>query len=41
VIAIADRLHDPVAQAMSKAARAHHIDGNVMRLAAAVTGANG
>ena len=41
VIAIADRRHDPVAQAMSRAARAHQIDGSVMRLAAAATGANG
>jgi homoserine kinase len=41
VIAIADRHHDPVAQAMSSAARAHQIDGSVLRLAAAATGANG
>lgn len=41
VIAIADRHHDPVGQAMSKAARAHGLDGNVMRLAAAASGAAG
>lgn len=41
VIAIADRHHDPVGQAMSKAARAHGINGNVMRLAAAASGAAG
>jgi homoserine kinase len=41
VIAIADRHHDPVGQAMSKAARAHGITGNVMRLAAAAAGAAG
>jgi homoserine kinase len=41
VIAIADRHHDPVGQAMSKAARAHGLDGNVMRLAAAAAGAAG
>ena len=41
VIAIADRHHDPVAQAMSRAARSHHIDGSVVRLAAAATGASG
>jgi len=40
VIAIADRHHDPVAQAMSRAARSHHIDGSVVRLAAAATGAS-
>jgi homoserine kinase len=41
VIAIADRSHEPVANAMHKAARAHGIDGSVMRLAAATTGAAG
>jgi homoserine kinase len=41
VIAIADRHHDPVGQAMSKAARAHGINGNVIRLAAAASGAAG
>jgi homoserine kinase len=41
VIAIADRQHDPVAQAMVKAARAHQVDGRIVRLAAAATGANG
>lgn len=41
VIAIADRHHEVVAQAMFRAARAHDIDGTVMRLAAAATGANG
>jgi homoserine kinase len=41
VIAIADRHHDSVEQAMSKAARAHGITGNVMRLAAAASGAAG
>jgi hypothetical protein len=41
VIAIADRHHDRVGEAMEKAAGAHGIDGRVMRLAAAATGANG
>ena len=41
VIAIADRHHDPVGQAMSKAARARGINGNVIRLAAAASGASG
>ena len=41
VIAIADRRHDLVGQAMSKAARAHGIHGYVMRLAAAASGAAG
>lgn len=41
VIAIADRHHDAVGKAMSKAARAHEINGNVMRLAAAASGAAG
>jgi homoserine kinase len=41
VIAIADRHHDAVGQAMSKAARAHGIHGYVMRLAAAASGAAG
>ena len=41
VIAIADRHHDPVGQAMSKAARARGINGNVIRLAAAASGAAG
>jgi homoserine kinase len=41
VISIADRHHDAVAQAMSRAARAHGIDGKVMRLAAAASGAAG
>jgi len=41
VIAIADRSHQPVAKAMHDAARAHGIDGTVVRLAAAVTGAAG
>jgi homoserine kinase len=41
VIAIADRHHDPVGQAMSKAARAQGVSGNVMRLAAAASGAAG
>jgi homoserine kinase len=39
VIAITDRSHDAVAKAMRKAARDHDIDGSVMRLAAATTGA--
>src|SRR4029077_13961956 len=41
VLAIADRAQDAVAQAMSRAGRAHGIDGNVMRLAAAASGAAG
>jgi homoserine kinase len=41
VIAIADRHHEALGQAMSKAARAHGINGNVMRLAAAASGAAG
>ena len=41
VIAIADRNHDPVAEAMNKAARAHGIAGKGMRLAAAPRGAAG
>jgi hypothetical protein len=41
VIAIADRSHEPVAKAMHMAARSHGIDGSVMRLAAAATGAAG
>lgn len=41
VIAIADRHHDLVGQALSKAARAHGINGNVMSLAAAASGAAG
>jgi len=41
VIAIADRHHDAVRQAMSKAARAHGINGDVLSLAAAASGAAG
>jgi homoserine kinase len=41
VIAIADRNHDAVSQAMAKAARAHGVDGTVIRLTAAATGAAG
>ncbi len=41
VIAIADRSQEPVAKAMRKAARTHAIDGSVMSLAAATTGAAG
>ena len=41
VIAIADRNHDPVAQAMHKSARSHGIDGKVVKLAAAARGAIG
>jgi homoserine kinase len=41
VIAVADRNHDPVARAMSKAARAHGINGRVIRVAAAAAGAAG
>jgi homoserine kinase len=41
VIAIADRNQDAVSQAMAKAARAHGVDGTVIRLTAAATGAAG
>jgi homoserine kinase len=41
VIAIADRNHDRVAEAMRKAARAHRLSGRAMTLAAAPTGAAG
>jgi len=39
VIAITDRRHDLVAEAMKKAARVHRIRGRVMKLAASATGA--
>ena len=41
VIAITDRHHDRVAQAMAEAAGTHGIDGRVLKLAAAATGATG